>query len=340
MVRICYVLLTAILCFVVLVPARAQSGGFAVQVSPSPIVEKIDPGVSKTVEVKIRNQNTEKETFKMGLRAFDVNKTNGEIELSNDEPKEVVDWVSFSEPVFDVEPGQWFTQKVVLNAPIDAGFTYTFAITISRATPTQEADGKTTIEGSVAIFTLLTTNRPDATRKLDIVSFVSKKRMYEYLPASFELELKNSGNTIIQPVGNIYIQRSSDSSEPIEVLSVNETGAYILPEVSRTLQTEWSTGFPVFKDSAEEGRKDLFWNWSELQNLRIGHYVAKVVVVYNDGTRDIPVETMIDFWVIPWKILSVLFVIFALLVTGVVSIIRKTIKVAQHKRQKHDSLQM
>lgn len=314
-------------------PAVAQSGGFAVQISPSPIVETIEPGVKKTVELKIRNQNTQKETFKMGLREFGVDNVTGEVNLKNNEPSDVVGWVTFYDPIFNVDAGQWFTQKVEFNVPKDAGFTYSFAITVSRANPTQEVGGKTAIEGSVAVFTLLSTNRTDAVRKLDIVSFASKRKVYEYVPASFSLQLKNSGNTIILPSGNVYIQRSQQSTEPINVLNVNSTGAYILPDVSRTLQTEWTTGFPVFKDSTEAGKKKLFWNWSDVQNFRIGHYVAKAIVVYNDGIRDIPAEASIDFWVIPWKLLGILLLVTAFLVTGFVSVIRKTMKVANKKRK-------
>ena len=123
------------------------------------------------------------------------------------------------------------------------------------------------------------------------------------------------------------------SSEPVNVQPVNGTGAYILPDVSRTLQTDWSTGFPVYKDTAEAGKKKLFWNWSDLQNFRIGHYVAKAIVIYNDGTRDVPAEASIDFWVIPWKMLAILLVVTVLLVVGVVSIVRKTLKVTKKKHR-------
>ncbi len=335
-IRVGYVASILFLCLSIVVPAKAQNSGFSVQVSPSPIIESIDPGVSKTVELKIRNQNTQKETFKMGLRAFGVDNNSGEVQLKNEEPIDVVSWVTFAEPVFSVDAGQWFTQKVIFDVPKDAGFTYSFAITVSRANPVQEAGGKTTIEGSVAIFALLSTNRSDAVRKLDISSFISKRKVYEYLPANFLLKIKNSGNTIVQPTGNIYIQRSLNSTEPIDILSVNGTGAYVLPDVTRTLQSDWTKGFPAYKDTSDSGKKKLFWNWSDLQNLRIGHYVAKAIVVYNDGVRDIPAEANIDFWVIPWKLMGGLLVIAALVITGVVSVIRKTMKVAR-KKQKDDA---
>lgn len=313
----------------------AQSiGGFALQVTPSPIVETIEPGRTKVVELKIRNQNTQKETLKMGMRDFSIDNATGEVTLENTEPSDVKGWVTFADPLFEVNAGEWFTQKITIAVPANAGFTYAFALTVSRANPTKEQGGKTAIEGSVAVFTLLSTNRPDATRKLDVVSFKSPKKVYEYLPATFTLQLKNSGNTIIQPAGNVYIQRSSDSKNPLQVVAVNEKSAYILPDVTRSLTVEWSKGFPVYKTN-EEGKKSLVWDWSTLQNFRIGHYVAKAVVIYNDGTRDIPTIAEIDFWVIPWKMLLGLLFVIVLLVIGVVTIIRKTMRVVK-KKQPHE----
>lgn len=317
------------------VHAQTAQGGFSVQVSPSPIIETVQPGVTKTIDLRIRNQNTAPETLKMGLKAFTISNETGEVSLQTEEPADVKDWVTFAQPTFDVAAGEWYTQKITFATPVDAGFTYSFAITVSRANPTQGSGGQTAIEGSVAIFALLTTDKPGATRKIDLQSLVSKKKVYEYLPASFTLELKNSGNTIVQPTGNIFIQRSENSTSPIAVLPVNATSAYILPGVNRALVSDWVEGFPMYKsDPTNPEKKNLVWDWSKVQNFRIGHYVAKVVVVYNDGTRDIPIETTVGFWVIPWKMLLVLFVIVAVLIVGVVTLVRKLLRTA-HKKTTH-----
>ncbi len=201
-----------VLCAVVLpqffaAPALAQNDGFALQVTPSPIVDVLQPGVSKTVELKIRNQSAQKETLKMGLRSFKIDPATSAVELEDTEPEEVTQWVRFAEPVFDVEAGAWYTQKITFDTPKDAGFSYSFAVYISRAKPSVQQGGAAAIEGSVAVFTLLSIDRPDAVKKLETVTFTSKKKVYEYVPASFTLDLKNTGNTLLRPTGNIYIQR-------------------------------------------------------------------------------------------------------------------------------------
>jgi hypothetical protein len=318
-------------------PARAQTDGFALQVTPSPIVENLQPGVSKTVELKIRNQSTQKETLKMGLRSFKVDAATSAVELQDTEPQDVKSWVRFAEPTFDVEAGAWYTQKITFDTPSDAGFSYSFAVYISRAKPAVGQAGAAAIEGSVAVFTLLGIDRPDAVRKLETVTFTSKKKVYEYLPATFTLDLKNSGNTIVRPTGNIYIQRSLNSTEPIAVLPVNESGAYILPATSRSTQSQWTVGFPSYEKKAESEKQQLVWDWGKAQNFRFGKYTAKAIVVYNDGQRDIPIEAAIEFWVIPWKLLFVVLIIAALLVVGIVTILKKTVLLSKKSnKKKHD----
>jgi hypothetical protein len=312
--------------------AQTPTSGFSIQVTPSPIVDVVKPGQTKTIEVKIRNTAPQNEQLKMGLRAFSVNSQTGAIDLKTEEPADVKDWVQFSDPIFDVTAGEWFTQHVTFAVPENAGFSYSFALLISRAKPVAAEQGKTAIEGSVAIFTLLSVDRPGATRKLEAVEFSASKKLYEYIPTTFTLKLKNSGNTILQPAGNIFVQRQIASKEPIAVLPVNSTGAYILPDSSRSVSSQWSDGFPVYKQSgSDENKQKLVWNWGDLQKLRIGHYFAKAVIVYNDGTRDIPIETTVGFWVVPWKLLLVFVLFIALITVGVVTIVRKTMRIAKKK---------
>lgn len=295
--------------------------GFSLQVTPSPLIATIEPGKETTLELRIRNTNTSAEDLKMELRSFRIDKNTGEVRIENQQPTEVKDFVRFGQDTFRLEAGQWYTQRVKVNAPKDAGFSYSFAILISRKNPLPKLDGASRIEGSVAVFTLLNTNRPDATRSLSVASFSSKKRVYEYLPAEFETIVKNNGNTIVQPKGNIFIGRTGNESTPLAVTEVNPGGGYILPSSSRVLKTQWSDGFP---GRAQNG--SLVWDWSKLNQLRIGKYTAKVVLIYDDGKRDIPVYGEVSFWVLPWKILLGLTAILAVLLIGLYTIFRRPIR--------------
>lgn len=328
-------------------PAMAQEdkGGFSLQVTPSPLVSTVKPGEKSTLELRIRNTNTKTEDLKMGLRTFSVSDSTGEVNLGTDEPSEIRDFVSFSNPTFTLKAGEWFTQRIYVDTPESAGFTYSFAITIARQSTTTPTNGAAAIQGSVAVFTLLSVDRPGAVRKFEITQVKSEKNVYEYLPATFKVTFKNTGNTLVRPTGNLFIQRLATDTTPIEALPINPSGGYILPGTTRTLTIEWKSGFPHYETkevSATQSTKNLTWNWAHINDFRIGRYVAKVVAIYDDGTRDVPVTGEVAFWVIPWKILIGIFVIILLIVIGIVSLFRGSFKAVKRNRKKaksksHDS---
>ena len=317
-----------------LVPfARAQNAdddGFSLQVSPSPLVATVEPGKTTTLELNIRNTNTKAQNLKMGLKAFSVDPDSGQVTLLNDEPKDVKDFVSFASPNLHLEAGAIFAQKVTIAVPEDAGFTYSFAISIAREEPNKLPDGSSAIQGSVAVFTLLNVNKQGSERKFELSEFAASKHAYQYLPADFNLKLKNTGNTLVQPKGNIFIQRGSNDQKPIAVIPLNDAGGLILPGTSRTLSASWNDGFPHYQ-TKDDGSKKLVWELSKLSNLRIGKYTAKVVAVYDDGQRDVPITAEVTFWVWPWHLMLGLVVVLILVVVGGYTVARRTAKIVNRK---------
>jgi len=222
-----------------------------------------------------------------------------------------------------------FAEKIRFALPKATGFSYSFALVISRQNQPKPTAGGRLIQGSVAIFTLVNVDRPGATRRLEVATFAVKKHVYEYVPAELNVTLKNSGNTIVQPFGNIFIQRGSNDKTPLATLPVNEQRGYILPNTTRTIATSWGDGFPAYKTITETTGKTsqkLTWNWSKLSNFRIGRYTAKLVAVYDDGQgHDVPIQGEVSFWIFPWKILLGLFVVGLLVLFGLYSFVKKII---------------
>lgn len=308
--------------------AQEPSGEFSLQVTPSPLVFSAKPGVSTTVPLKIRNAGPQTEVLKIEPKSFKLNQLTGDISLLNEPPREVDSWISFSDPVFTVKPGEWFTQNVTFDPPETVGFSYSFVLQISRTQDPTVKEGERGLKGTVAVFTLINIDRPDATKKLEIASFSTNKNVYEYLPVSLSTTLRNTGNTILQPYGNIFIQRNYDDPEPIATLPFNDQRGYILPDTTRTLTNSWDDGFPVYTTTTKDGKDStgLSWNWSNSSNLRFGKYTAKLVAVYSDGVRDIPLEATTQFWVLPWKFMLAALVVIAIFAFGIWSMISRFVK--------------
>jgi len=311
---------------------------FNLQITPSPLVATVKPGVKTQLELKIHNNGSGTENLKIEPRAFTLNSDSTNVNLLDTTPPNIASWISFSQPKFTVLPGQWVTQQVSLNVPKDAGFSYSFALVISRQSDPKPTSGGRLIKGSVAIFTLVNIDRPGATSNLEVTEFKVGRNMYEYLPATFSIHFRNNGNTIAQPYGNIFIQHSGDSHSALGSLDVNETKGYILPGTERTITAAWNDGFPAYqevKNADGTTSQKLVWNWAKLSQLRIGRYTAHLVAVYNQAGRDVPIEGSVSFWVVPWKILLVLLAIALLVLFALFMIVRMIVRAIKkrHKRR-------
>jgi hypothetical protein len=318
--------------------AQTQSRDFALQVYPSPVVEVIKPGQTKTIKLQIRNNGSQTENLQIKTRSFNYDSSNGQVKLGSDEVSQVKKWIIFENPFFKISPGQWFTEKITINTPKTAGFSYSFALVISRKSDLDPAPGTPAIHGSVAVFVLLNVDRPDAKKQLELSSFLSQKRIYEYLPADFKITFKNTGNTIIQPYGNIFIQRDKDSKTPITLLPVNEAKSYILPGTSRTLSSTWTQGFPrkeaVKLAANSPATNRLVWDWDKIKDFRIGRYSAVLIGAYSNGHKDISIRAELTFWVIPWKLIMGGIAVLAILMIGLYTILKKGYQIIP-RRKKH-----
>lgn len=306
----------------------SQTGTFSIQLTPSPLVQTVKPGVKTTVPVTIRNNGTSSESLKAEIRHFTFNNADGSVAIDDSAAADLSNWVKFSSPTFTVTPGQEFTQNVSLNFPKDSGFSYSFVIIFSRQSQPTVVSGGRLVQGSIADFALVNIDRPGATKALELSSFKSSAGVYEYVPADLSITLKNSGNTIVQPLGNLFISRGK-SDDPISTLPFNANQSYILPGTTRTINASWNDGFPHYETTtASDGstKKQAVWNWGDLSKFRIGQYTARVVAVYNNGSYDVPLNASTTFWIIPWKILLVALAIVLIFLFGIFMIIRGIVK--------------
>ena len=96
--------------------------------------------------------------------------------------------------------------------------------------------------------------------------------------------------------------------------------ANIIPQTNRNFTSSWADGFIVIEPVIEDGQvktdangkiiKKLIINWDKLTSFRIGKYTANLLLVYDNGTRDVPMEANLSFWVIPYKIIIFMTVVF------------------------------
>lgn len=298
-------------------PTQAQTtGDLRLVTSPLPINLIVEPGNSISTPIRIQNQGTSTETLKLTVMKFQAYGEEGAPRLLDPEPTDdFIRWVHFSEDTFKVNQNEWKTITASFDVPPTAAFGYYYAFVFSRASE-KVAEGETTLAGGTAILALLEAKVPNAKREVTVTTFQVDRAWYEFLPVSFTVKLSNTGNVHIAPRGNIFIGRENEKEEAI--LEVNHEKGSILPDSGRSFTAQWNDGFLRYQDKKEDGKvihnddgtiqQTLEWNWKDASKLRFGKYQAKLLLIYDDGHRDVPLEGVVSFWVVPWRLLLALVV--------------------------------
>ncbi len=345
------VTLTLCLIFGATAPALAvassdSSGdGFNLTISPLPIGLTTKPGQPVTTPIRVENSGNQAVRLKVSLMKFRADGTSGEPKLEDPTSKDTfIKWAKFDKTSFTAQPRVFNTVNLTISPPPSAAFGYYYAVVFSQDNGSQPAAAsQNRINGAVASLVLLNVQAAGEKRVLETTSFKSTKKVYQYLPASFDIKVKNRGNIHVVPAGNVFISKSG-SKDFIGTLVINENQGNVLPNSSRSFRAEWGDGFPNYRVKRENGQivsdksgapiKELSWSLANAEKLRLGKYTASMTLVYNDGQRDVPLDAEVSFWVIPWIPFLIILVVLILVLVGLFALFRNVIRRIRSIRKK------
>lgn len=304
--------------------------GINLTLTPTFVNLVTDPGESVDTSIRITNNNNFTEYLQIEIRTFEPsNDGNSPVIRPLGEGDDFGEWVSFSEEEFSVDPNEVKVVDVEINPPADSSLGYYYAFIITRQN-SEEVDGNAAVAGGTAVLALLEVRSENAKRELQIEDFKPKKLFYEYLPAELDITVRNNGNIHAVPVGDIFI----DSMTTKEVASapVNSGRGNILPQSTRTYTVNFDDGFAVrtaktdkdgnvVRDRNGNIEYTTKFDFSKMDKFRIGKYEANVILVYDNGERDVPIQATVSFWIIPWKIIGGALIVLILVLLGLKSAI-------------------
>jgi hypothetical protein len=315
--------------------ATVLAAPFNITTSPLPVLLNTKPGTTVTTKLRVENSSSESTRFKVSLKKFKANGDSGNPQILDKQSGDTFfDWVSFDRTSFVADPNVWNEVTMTIKVPPEAAFGYYYAVTFSQEAPDAKPTGTASqVRGAGAILVLLDVQAKGEKKQISISSFTADKKLYEYLPTNLNLTVHNGGNIHLAPVGNIFITRGG--TKPISTLQINSASGNVLPGTNRTFTASWSDGFPVYETKRDNGQivndasgkpaQQLKWDFSKVNHLRIGKYTAHLLVIYNDGQRDVPLEATVSFWVVPWKILPVIALALVLIGIGLWTSIKPVI---------------
>lgn len=304
--------------------------GINLTLSPTFINLVANPGESVGSSIRITNNNNFTEHLQIEVRTFEPSQDGDSPVIRTLRDNENFgDWVEFSEQKFTVTPNENKVIEVEISAPNDATLGYYYAFVITRQNEDTES-ATASVAGGTAVLSLLEVRSDRVARELQIEDFKPGKLFYEYLPAELKVTVKNTGNIHVIPVGDMFID--SLTNKEVSAFPVNSGRGNVLPQSTRTFTATFEDGFAVripktdkdgnpVRDREGNIEYTTKFDFSKMDRFRIGKYEATVILVYDNGERDVPIQATVSFWIIPWKIIGGGLIILILVLLGVKSAI-------------------
>lgn len=309
--------------------AFAQNPNYDVTVSPVFFDLSSNPGSTISDKIRIRNNTSSPIAIKLEVQKLTAD-ANGDVTLKPDTNDETLTWVKFQNQSFIASPLEWSDIPFTIQVPKSAAFGYYFAITFKRDDSAKAEGVGAAISGAAAVPVLLNVRSDGAKSEAKIVKFETKNFISDYLPIDFNARVANSGNVHVAPHGNIFI--TDWTGKNVGDLEVNSSFGNIIPDTERTFLASWIDGFLVNEPLVIDGqtatdkngnpKTNLSIKWDKLTSFRFGKYNANLILVYDDGQRDVSIEKSISFWVIPYKALLV----FLVVLIAFIFLIRATLR--------------
>ncbi len=294
--------------------ANAQSASESATPTSSPVIELpatplnltltpvtvnivADPGQTVSIPFKVRNNGVSTEKLQVTLGTFIADETGQRPKLLDPKPEDTyMQWLTVDQPYFELAGGEWKTINLTFAPPTEAALSYFYTVKIGRS-QTQAEPGKTVIQGAPALLVLANVTSPNAKKELQLSTFRTSKTILEHLPQTFEFTVTNTGNVHIIPNGTLFID--GEGKKDLAVLPANAGNNAVLPGSTRVYSVQWDDST---KEDTNNGPFD--WNFGQGSHLRWGKYTAHMLLVYDNGERDVPIESFVSFWVIPWRIFA------------------------------------
>lgn len=312
------------------VDEKGPTIGLNMTLSPVFLNISLNPGQQADASFKLTNNNPIQEEVKLSLLKFKANATGNHpvpIDVAKDD--QINTLVTFPQSNFKLAPNETKNVSFTFKSPQNAELGYYFAIMITRQKEREADKREAVIAGAPSLPVLVEVRSPYAKKAAELVDFKTKQAWFEYTPVEFETTIKNTGNIHLVPFGDIFIDQGNNKE--IGTALVNEPQGNILPQTQRTYYSFWNDGFITRNPKMKDGQfvidknGDIIYetkvDWSKINKLRIGKYSATAIMVYSDGTRDIPLEAKTSFWIIPWKIIIGLMIVLFLLFQGIKSFV-------------------
>ncbi len=289
----------------------------------SPVVElTAAPGQTVQGIVKLYNETDADLVLVSSVEAFASSDEAGTpVYLPPDQRRLYLDWFTVQTDSIVLQPRQVaivpFTVAIPANA-VPGGY---YAVIFWQQSPDKQVDSLA-VNSKVGTLVFLKVEG-DLVEDGEVLDFgpLEAKNIFWALPLNFSVRFANNGNIHLRPAGNIELRGWFGE---LASLPLNPDHKAVLPDTVRRFEVTWGNNF-----AGSIWQNFWFGAQQEFAYLTVGKIQASLTFAYGSAE---PVVRTIDFWFIPWRLLSVVLLLLIGLV--VFLCLNKKIKKIKHQSNK------
>lgn len=328
------------LAFTILIVAIAgiASPAFALTVSPPRVEITGDPGTTLQGKIELFNEQEGTRTFFTTFENFEPSGESGAprfIGAKND----LATWIKTADKVV-LESGKRSIVPFSITIPKSAEPGGHFAaIFFGSQAPGVEGGGQVSVGGKIGVLVLLRVSG-EVAEGGGLLEFIAagKQRFFSALPVTFAYRLNNTGGDRVVPLGEIKIKNTLRMTSA--TLLANKNEGSVLPSSARKFEVVWGEESQPANEKEQKTESPGFFEMAGRQwgDFHLGWYTAELNVSWG-ATNQIANQSY-SFFIIPWQLLLIIFVILAIVwFLGKIGLKKYNRYIIAQARQPFDSAQ-
>ncbi len=273
-------------------------GSQALTVSPAKVEFSADPGDTIQGKITLINSEGRTMTYYSSFERVETRGTWGDPVFTG-ERTGLASWIETSPSEVTLEPGQQSRTSFTIRIPENADPGGHYAAIFWGTSPPKGEGGGIGIASRIAILVLLGISG-DVIEAGEIIDFQANKKIFNYLPVTFSYLLKNTGTVHLKPEGQVIIKNILGKTSTI--LLVNPKGYNALPGAERDFSVVWEA-----RNSSAKLGGFLAELKKEKSGFSLGYYKATLDIEF--GKEKKTSQASFSFWILPWRILLLSFLI-------------------------------
>ena len=282
-----------------------SSQSLALTVSPAKFEFSADPGDTIQSQIILINEQKIPLVFQVSFERMTVRGEYGEPVFTG-EKIDLATWIKVTPSKVTLGPGEEKKIPLIIDVPKNADPGGHYAAIFWRTVSPEGGGSGMGITMRVAALVLLSVSG-EVIELGEILNFRADKELVNSLPINFDFGFKNTGTVHLKPEGEIVIKNIF--GKRVEILEANSEGYNVLPQSERIFSTSWGSKSEI------KGEGFLAELKREKTDFALGYYRAILNLEF--GEKKETAQTGFGFWVIPWRILLLSFLIFGGISLGI-----------------------